>query len=675
MRSIRRSLTLYLFVLLAFMLGVVWIVIDQATARALDARETAGRDLIRARYESRCQEERDRTDQALLLQARTLGNLMTFHYRDRITFATDMANWRKLMSSAPLLFLTSPISEAGWVSLHGTTARPNPAGWSLFRTYFSNLGLPEEYLRHVEDETHFTDYHQINTTAGREWHSRSLGGRKLPFDPRVLDEKHLEPGKHVESTRFIDWVIGDAVIGPDNEPVRRVLYKVPHYQQTPQMMFRGPRPPLPPRGDRGEERRTPPPSGFGPFGPDASSSMRGWNLFWIGWAVSGFGPPPSALPFPPPSPPNFSAPPGDSFPRLYIQCARSQSVLDAALAGFALDRDQELQQLGVDIDNIRTTLRLQISLVGLLVFLAVVLGVPLIVGAGLRPIGRLSDAVSRVSERDFKLPHDGTDLVAELAPIHARLTQTFDLLQKAFSREKQAVADISHELKTPITALMATIDVALRKTRTAEQYRSALEECRTISKQLGMLVERIMTLATLDAGNDRTLIVRTDVNDLSAGCAGIIRPLAMANGITLHYVPLEEPLEIDTDAGKLREVLMNLLHNAVEYNRPQGSIDFHLYREASTLVFEIRDTGIGIPPEMREKIFERFYRADSSRHATGVHAGLGLSIVKEYTALLNGTIRVDSEAGVGSTFRLFLPIPMNDPAQGDRLAQEHAAAR
>src|SRR5262249_29904995 len=123
-------------------------------------------------------------------------------------------------------------------------------------------------------------------------------------------------------------------------------------------------------------------------------------------------------------------------------------------------------------------------------------------------------------------------------------------------------------------------------------------------------------------------------------------------------------LVLETDAGKLREVLMNLLHNAVEYNRPSGTIELTARRVGASAVFEVRDTGIGISPEVKEKIFERFYRADASRTATGVHAGLGLAIVKEYVGRLRGSIDVESEVGVGTTFRVTLPMTLatSEPA-------------
>ncbi|MFM8270829.1 MAG: sensor histidine kinase [Gemmata sp.] len=349
--------------------------------------------------------------------------------------------------------------------------------------------------------------------------------------------------------------------------------------------------------------------------------------------------------------------------RVVVHVARAPVAPDDGLTAARTNRDDDLTRVRAETQTELTTLRARLVLIGAGTFVALVLGGWLFVARGLAPLRVLSEAVSQVSEKDFRLPVVPTELGRELAPIHARITQTLTLLQRAFAREKQAVADISHELRTPIASLLATIDVALRKDRTPEQYRDALRECRLISKQLGQLVERIMTLASLDAGNDHTSVSPTDAGELAAGCAAVIRPLAAANsvGLTVHT---DDEVLLDTDAGKLREVLMNLLHNAVEYNRPAGTIELTARRRGASAVFEVRDTGIGMKPEVRERIFERFYRADTSRHATGVHAGLGLAIVKEYVARLNGTITVESEPGQGTTFRVTFPALAASPPPG-----------
>lgn len=351
----------------------------------------------------------------------------------------------------------------------------------------------------------------------------------------------------------------------------------------------------------------------------------------------------------------------DLFVRVFVHHARPLSELDARLAVAQTERDEHTARARADTRTELARFRARLLAIGGGTFALLVVGGFLIVARGLAPINTLSDAVSRVSEKDFRLPVEAADLSRELAPIHARLIQTLTLLQRAFAREKQSVADISHELRTPIASLLATIDVALRKPRTPEQYRTTLEECRLISKQLGQLVERIMTLATLDAGTDHEHVTRTDVTELANGCVAVIRPLAEANqvAVTAH---IDDALAFDTDAGKLREVLMNLLHNAVEYNKPGGTIELLVARAGARAVFEVRDSGIGMTAEVRERIFERFYRADASRTATGVHAGLGLAIVKEYVARLNGTIAVESEPGKGTTFRVELPVPPEPPA-------------
>lgn len=627
-------MTVYLLVLLAATLAVVWGVIDRVTAHALAEREAVSAKLFENQYKERVREERERTDQALLQQAKELANIMQSHYRTQ--FSIELAKFHAASATGPLMFLTT----APWafaVEHPGAWGRPNSYG-AVFRMYFSNLALPDELIQHFDDENRATDFHQINSIAGREWRSASLRGRALPFDPKEIDNKAAEPGKTTETANVIDWVIRDSHLTNNGEPVRRVLLKVPYFGGN-----------LPiPRGRPGGPGMR---GGFGaPGGPPPPRSALG------AWAEAG-GPSPT---------PNT-----DTLPRLYVQCARPQAVLDAKVGEFAAERDEELQHLSGEIARVRQKLQLDITALSLIAFLAVAVGGPLLVGRGLRPVGKLSDAVSRVSEKDFKLPHDGSNLAVELVPIHGRLTQTLDLLQRAFAREKQAVADISHELRTPIAALMATIDVALRKPRTPEQYRTALEECKLISKQLGELVERIMTLASLDANNDRVQIARTDAAELTTGCAAVIRPLATANSISVE-LQVDGPLEIETDAGKLREVLMNLLHNAIEYNRPDGVIELCAWRDGAQAIFEVRDTGLGMTPAVQEKIFERFYRADPSRHATGIHAGLGLAIVKEYVARLNGTIAVSTTPGVGSTFRVTIPAPVI--ATGNPSAAESVGA-
>jgi heavy metal sensor kinase len=347
-------------------------------------------------------------------------------------------------------------------------------------------------------------------------------------------------------------------------------------------------------------------------------------------------------------------PRGPSRAGVIVHAAYGPARKDAAFDRFLRQRDDELARVEEETTSSLATLRNRLLGVSLATFAAVVLGVFLLVRLGLMPLRRLGDAVSRVSEKDFRLQFNESHLPGELTPIVDRLKQTLDQLRGAFEREKQAAADISHELRTPVAALLTTIDVALKKPRKPEEYREVLAECRDSGQQISQLVERLLTLARIDAGVDRVRVEKVDVAALAEQCTALVRPLAEARGLTLRLHSNGEAV-LDADPGKLREVLTNLLHNAIEYNRPKGSVDLSVARYNGTLRVEVRDTGVGIAPEARAHIFERFYRADPSRHAEGLHAGLGLAIVKGYVDLMGGSIDVQSAPGQGSTFRVELP--------------------
>jgi heavy metal sensor kinase len=292
--------------------------------------------------------------------------------------------------------------------------------------------------------------------------------------------------------------------------------------------------------------------------------------------------------------------------------------------------------------------------ISLAAFAAIAAGSFWLVRLGLSPLRRLSEAVSKVSEKDFRLPFNQAEVPRELQPIVERLTQTLDSLKRAFAREKQAAADISHDLRTPLAALLTTTEVALRKPRSPEEYRELLLDCQESGRQMSNLVERLLALARLDAGVDILRPCEVDAAALAEQCASLVRPLAEARGLDLR-THIQGPAPVTTDPNGLREVITNLLANAIQYNRPEGTIDLVVEQDNGSLRVEVHDSGIGIPAAAREQIFQRFYRGDPSRSSDGLHAGLGLAIVKGYIDLMGGTIRVDSTEGKGSTFRVDLP--------------------
>jgi signal transduction histidine kinase len=619
MRSIRRSLLGYLLVLVALALGGVVVFVDRFANAAITAREEAEVGRTEQIFELRRVEAKTKFDAELVPETRVLRERVQSSLRsvpgmgrgpgrgepsgrppDASFKAPDEEAKEYRRRAAALLQGATPF-EWPTVAAAATIYRTSSPAWSAYEAprLVARLQLQDALRRAVEEEEHpgFGDYYQIQLVA--YYHGQPGQTVALFRSPKLGQDLPLDlPTLEQPNVEFHH----DDVTTPSGEKLRRVMHS-------------------------------------------------GWRYFyWVPSSLPG-GPGPG------PGGPGRGFRVPDVWIRLVVHHARPYSQLDTRLAADQQRRDEQLDRVRGETQTELTRLRTRLGMIGLGSFVALVVGGWVIVARGLAPIRKLSDAVSRVSEKDFRLSVRQDELSGELVPILARLTQTLDLLRQAFAREKQAVADISHELRTPIASLLATIDVSLRKPRTPDQYRATLEDCRAIARQLGQLVERIMTLATLDAGNARTAVTRADAADLAAGCARTIRPLAEHHGLAfaLHAPGPEEPVELDTDADKLREVLMNLLHNAVEYNRPGGRVELTVRRDAGNAVFEVRDTGIGMPPDVRDRIFERFYRADPSRHATGVHAGLGLAIVKEYVDRLGGTIAVESAPDEGSTFRVTVP--------------------
>ncbi len=346
---------------------------------------------------------------------------------------------------------------------------------------------------------------------------------------------------------------------------------------------------------------------------------------------------------------------------LIFQVAADQSRLDARVSELAGERDAELASIREETAAALSRLRNNLLAIAALTLAAAVGGTFWLVWAGLWPLKKLGDAVSHVSPRDFSFPVNPAEMPTELQPITEKLAGTLDQLKRAFNREKQAAADISHELRTPLAALLTTCELALRRERTPAKYREMFADCHASAKYLHQIVERLLALARLDAGMDRLKPQPVDVAQVAEQCAAVIRPLAEEKGLTLNVrndSPAGDtsPTRTTTDPDKLREVMNNLLHNAVQYNREAGSIELTVSRCNGHVRFEVADTGIGIPEASRERIFERFYRADPSRGVgDGLHAGLGLAIVKEYIEVMGGHIEVNSREGEGTVFRVDLP--------------------
>lgn len=361
---------------------------------------------------------------------------------------------------------------------------------------------------------------------------------------------------------------------------------------------------------------------------------------------------------PEPPPRNNNATDTSFRPAIFIQCAYDLAKRDILFASFAQQRDEDILTFASEHKKDLEEFRSMLAAINLFTFLAGGGICFWLVRIGLAPLNLLTAAVSRINEKDFNLDITEKQLPEELKPIAIRLGLTLDQLKKAFAREKQATADISHELRTPLSAMLATLDLALRKSRSAEEYRAMLVDCRESCTNMHKDVERLLTLARLDAGADPFRPELFDLSHLASDCIKMLSPLAKTKGVELLFEG-ESNLEIHSDPGKLKEILVNLLHNAVQYNKPSGSVFLRLSLRLGSIIIEVEDNGIGIEASKKNRIFERFFRVEASRsHGDSTNCGLGLAIVKGYAELLGAGLDVTSELGQGSTFKIVLPAPL-----------------
>jgi heavy metal sensor kinase len=350
-------------------------------------------------------------------------------------------------------------------------------------------------------------------------------------------------------------------------------------------------------------------------------------------------------------------------PPIVVQVARETAVRDARLENLKEQYQEALVHQEKQYDQARQNLINRLALICLATIAATALGVTWLSRNSLKPLVQVADAVSNLTPSDLRLKFDSQEikpdeLPEELEPIVQRLQESLQSLEQAFAREKRATADISHELRTPLASLMTTAQVALRKTRTPEEYKTTLEQCVETGNHLTTLVERLLMLSRLDAGVDQLRQEPVDVVELAGQCVDMLRPLADQRHVEVE-LEVDESADnlglVEADAGKLREILVNLIDNAVHYNKPEGHVTVRVSATSKNFTLEVIDTGMGMSSDTRGHLFERFYRADPSRQTDTVNAGLGLAIVKGYVDLFGGEIEVESELNQGSTFRVTLP--------------------
>jgi two-component system heavy metal sensor histidine kinase CusS len=275
--------------------------------------------------------------------------------------------------------------------------------------------------------------------------------------------------------------------------------------------------------------------------------------------------------------------------------------------------------------------------------------------SALKPLRSTADVIGSIDPQNLHRRIEPAKLPPELLPMGTRLNEMLDKIERAYALRHQFLADASHELRTPVAALVTTAEVSLRRPREADAYRQTLESCLSDARLLRQLVERLMEQCRADTLTHDETVEEVDVVPLLGQCADLTAALAEERSVSVvRQMPRSFCLR--TQPGRLRSVVTNLLSNAVEYNRPGGTIELKVEPNGRFLHVIVADTGPGIAAEHVPFLFEPFYRADRARTGQDGHMGLGLSLVQAHVQALGGQIKVESTVGVGTRFCVDLPI-------------------
>jgi signal transduction histidine kinase len=283
----------------------------------------------------------------------------------------------------------------------------------------------------------------------------------------------------------------------------------------------------------------------------------------------------------------------------------------------------------------------------------------LLIGRALAPIDRITRTAGAISAGNLSGrlgPSRSDDEVGRLA---ATLDQMLDRLEGAFGQQRAFAAAASHELRTPLTIVKSDLDVLRRSRPFPPDEEDVLRGVDEELARMGRMVEDLLTLARADSGQDELLCELVAFDVLVRTALVGMEHLAQEKGLTLeaHVTP---GVDVVGDPSRLRQMVLNLLANAVTYTPAGGSIRVSLAREGEQAQLIVADTGIGISVEDRSHIFEHFFRADKARSRAAGGAGLGLALVHWCVRAHGGHIEVESVPGEGSTFTVSLPLALMD---------------
>jgi signal transduction histidine kinase len=317
--------------------------------------------------------------------------------------------------------------------------------------------------------------------------------------------------------------------------------------------------------------------------------------------------------------------------------------------------DGTLLQVGksTDVrDDVLARFRAALGLVTLSIFIVALTGGALATQSALAPIRKLISAVERIirtGRTDERIPLvEKRDAIDELT---ALFNQMLDRIESLVNGMRGALDNVSHDLRTPMTHLRGSAELALAGPADLDRYREALADCVEEADRVLVMLTTLMDISEAESGAIELHREMVPLAEVVERAVDLYHETAEAKGVLLE-VRKQGDVVASVDRLRLEQVAANLLDNAIKYTPSGGRVEISVSRDGARAVLRVSDTGIGIPPAELPRIWERLFRGDQSRASRGL--GLGLSLVKAIVEAHGGTVSVESTPGHGSTFSVNL---------------------
>ncbi len=275
---------------------------------------------------------------------------------------------------------------------------------------------------------------------------------------------------------------------------------------------------------------------------------------------------------------------------------------------------------------------------------------------GIRPVEEMATTARRITSSNLRERIRTEGYPYELASLASTFNEMLDRLEESFERISRFSADIAHDLRTPVNNIRGETEVALARGRSVEEYREVLGSCLEEAVCLSELISDLLFLARAESPLTHVRRERVDIGQLLNGVCEYYEASAADSGIVLTTSVGDKPVIGELDRTLIQRAVGNLVSNAVAHTPAGGSVVLEANAETAGIRIEVADTGIGIPAEALPRVFDRFYRVDSSRSKASGGSGLGLAIVQSIMALHGGKAEIASQPGKGTRVTLRMPI-------------------